>query len=267
MNADFLYSNAAGRLLLKCVLGSGVLRPAAWLMRSPVSKFAVPGYIRRNGIDMSDFAGQEFGSFAAFFARRRPDLPVEQAPDALISPCDSRLTVYPLAGQSLAIKGSAYRLCDLIPNEAVAARFDGGLCFIFRLCPSDYHHFCYIDDCVHHPAHFIPGQLHSVQPIACETVPVYRLNRRQWCLLDTAHFGTVAQIEVGAMVVGGMVHEKNGAAKRGEEMGRFELAGSTVVQLFSAEMRKRLTLLPEFAPVMNGKTELPVHQGQVIARL
>ena len=96
--------------------------------------------------------------------------------------------------------------------------------------------------------------LHSVQPIACDTYPVYTLNRRVWTLLQTEHFGPVIQTEVGAFVVGGIVNEnENGRFFRGMEKGHFELAGSTIVLLFQkdciclrSQIRKRLAEGKEF---------------------
>lgn len=63
--------------------------------------------------------------------------------------------------------------------------------------------------------------------------PVYRQNRRMWTILDTVNFGKVAQIEIGALLVGGIVNDhENVMMRKGAEMGHFELIGSTIVLLF-----------------------------------
>ena len=115
---------------------------------------------------------------------------------------------------------------------------------ILRLCANDYHHYCYIDDGFQGRNHFVKGLLHSVQPIALENAPVYRQNRRMWTILDTVNFGKVAQIEIGALLVGGIVNDhENVMMRKGAEMGHFELIGSTIVLLFK---KGHIDLLPEF---------------------
>lgn len=267
MNADLFYRSAGGRALFQLIQRTGLMKLGAWYLNSPLSRWMIPGYIRRNGIDMTPFSGQSYPTFAAFFARRRSVGAVCQRPEALISPCDGLLSVYPVTGDlSLPMKGSRYRLEDLIPDPQEAARFRDGLCLVFRLQARDYHHFCCFDDAELRFTRYIPGQLHSVQPIACQTVPVYRLNRRWWSKLDTAHFGTVAQITVGAMLVGGVAMEQGpGALRRGQEMGHFTLAGSTILVLLTGEVRHRLRLSPSHAAL--GGKETPAAMGEEIGVL
>ena len=138
----------------------------------------------------------------------------------------------------------------------------GGVCLVFRLCASDYHHYCYIDDGRQGPNHFIEGRLHSVQPIACERFPIFTLNRRSWCLLDTEHFGPVVQTEIGALVVGGIVNRPEGPMVRGQEKGHFDLCGSTIVLLMEPG---RIELRPELAALMDTEQETRVEQGRWVA--
>ena len=79
---------------------------------------------------------------------------------------------------------------------------------------------------------FIPGALHTVRPIALQHTDVFIQNCREYTILRTAHFGTVAQIEVGALLVGKIANDlRKGAFRRGQEKGRFLYGGSTVVVL------------------------------------
>lgn len=134
---------------------------------------------------------------------------------------------------------------------------------ILRLCANDYHHYCYIDDGFQGRNHFVKGLLHSVQPIALENAPVYRQNRRMWTILDTVNFGKVAQIEIGALLVGGIVNDhENVMMRKGAEMGHFELIGSTIVLLFK---KGHIDLLPEIKECIKGDKEVRVIQGQHIA--
>lgn len=262
-SVHFLYATVPGRGLLKLLQCTGALRCAERFLRSRVSKPVIKGYIKRNQIDMTPYRGQGYQSFQAFFVRRRADVPVDREPDRLISPCDGLLSAYAIREDSrFQIKGSWYRVENLVGDRELAERFSGGDCLILRLCPSDYHHYCFIDDGHQGENHFVEGTLHSVQPIACERVPVYRLNRRLWTRLDTENFGTVVQIEVGALLVGGIVQEReNAAMRRGEEMGHFELAGSTIVLLFRKDT---IELLPQFRKVRGGRQEIRIKMGEVI---
>ena len=101
------------------------------------------------------------------------------------------------------------------------------------------------------------------KPIACETVPVFTLNRRSWCLLETEHFGPVVQTEIGALVVGGIVNAKeNCSFVRGEEKGHFDLSGSTISLLLEPG---RICLRPELLSVLDSGEESRVTLGQWIA--
>ena len=268
MRADFFYRNSVGRALVVALQKTGAFRLSAWFLRTPLSRPLAARYIKNNGIDMTPFEGQSYRSFSEFFARKKNTADAAAESGTLISPCDGLLTVYPVSDELfIPMKGSRYRIIDLVPDEQTAQRYRDGLCLVFRLQASDYHHFCAIDDLVLGETHYIPGLLHSVQPIACETVPVYRLNRRWWSVLETENFGEVIQIEVGAMLVGGVTFAKvSGKLRRGEEMGNFELAGSTIVVLVDSSVRDRLRLTEPYNNAVGG-TEVPVKMGREIGRI
>ncbi len=261
----FLYGTRPGRLLLKLILGSHVDKIAVWYLRSPLSRPIIGGFARRNGIPLTPEQKKSFGSYQEFFLRRRSPLPVDQTPEILVSPCDGWLSAFPIReDSSFVIKGAPYRLEDLIADKRLARQFQGGDCLIFRLCPSDYHHYSYIDDGFQGKNHFIPGALHSVQPLACQTYPVYTLNRRCWSLLESDHFGPVIQAEIGALIVGGIVNDhENAQVSRGMEKGRFDLAGSTIVLLFQKD---RVQLLPEIAQLLKTQEEYRAVQGTAVGR-
>lgn len=258
----FLYGTVFGRLLLKAIMATHADRLAVAFLRSPLSRCIVAPYARRCGIELTPAQRRSFRTYRELFTRTREPVPFDAEPSHLISPCDGWLSAYPLrADSSFAIKQSHYRLADLLQDEALARRYAGGDCLIFRLCPSDYHHYCYIDSGYQGENHPIPGQLHSVQPIACETYPVYVLNRRCWTLLETEHFGPVVQTEIGALVVGGICNPwENRFFRKGEEKGCFELSGSTIVLLLE---RDRVQLRPEVLDRLT-QGEVRVRQGMWI---
>ena len=103
---------------------------------------------------------------------------------------------------------------------------------VVRLTVDDYHRYCYVDDGEKSEQVRIRGVLHTVNPAANDAYPIYKMNAREYCLLRTEHFGTVLMMEVGALMVGRIrnYHQKC-RVKRGQEKGRFEFGGSTVVLL------------------------------------
>lgn len=260
----FLYGTAFGRFLTQLILKSHADRLAARFLGTRLSRPFIGWYAGRNNIPLTAEQKKSFRSYQEFFIRTRPDVPMDVAPDHLISPCDGWLSAFPIReDSSFAIKGSRYRLEDLLQDGELARSFHGGDCLIFRLCPTDYHHYWYVDDGWQGENHYIPGVLHSVQPIACETYPVYTLNARCWTLLTTEHFGPVVQIEVGALMVGGIVNDQeNAQMRKGTEMGHFELAGSTIVLLLQ---KNRVRLLPALREKLNSGEEVRVEQGMHVA--
>lgn len=259
----FLYGTVPGRTVLKLIMKTHADRLAVWFLRSPLSRPLVGWYAKRNNVPLSPLQKGTFGSFQEFFVRERGAVSIDLAPDHLISPCDGWLSACPIREDShFVIKDSCYRLADLLQDETLAREFHGGDCLMFRLCPSDYHRYCYIDDGYQGENHDIPGLLHSVQPIACERYPVYTLNRRCWTLMVTEHFGPVVQTEVGALVVGGISnYRENNRTFKGMEKGRFELAGSTIVLLFQ---KGRIYLHPYITNELTDGGEYRVTQGMWI---
>ena len=259
----FLYGTAFGRGLLKVIQTLRFDKLAVWYLRSRLSRPYMFRFAKKNHVPISKEAVKQFPTYRDFFLRERDAQPMDPDPDHLISPCDGWLSAYGIQSDSaFAIKGSRYRVQDLIGDEALAQHCQGGTCLIFRLCAADYHHYCYIDGGHQGPNHFIEGQLHSVQPIACEHVPVFTLNRRSWCLMDTDHFGPVVETEIGALVVGGIVNRPEGPMARGQEKGYFDLAGSTIVLLLEPD---RVRLRPELAESLGTGQETRVTQGQWVA--
>ena len=228
-----LYGSVPGRVLLKTLTAPAVSRAAGCFMDSALSKPLIKPFIKKSGIDTSQYVMSGFRSYNDFFTRRikQGKRPVDFDPGHLISPCDSKLTVHRISSRSFfSIKGSRYRVSDLLCNEFLAKRYSGGYCCIFRLEVDDYHRYCYVDDCRPGATRCIEGVLHTVNPVSAEYVKVYHQNTRTVTMLHTVHFGDILQIEVGAMMVGKIVNHPHGKwVARGVEKGYFEFGGSTVV--------------------------------------
>lgn len=232
---EWMYGTRPGRLLVKLMIRPGVSRAAGWLLDRRVSALAVRPFIRKNHICMDDFEQRRFRSFNDFFTRRvlPGKRPVDDAPGHLIAPCDSKLTVYDIRPDSrFRVKGTEYTLEGLLQSKELAETFLGGTLLLFRLTVGDYHRYTYIDSGFVTGSTRISGVFHTVNPAAASRCPIYRENTREYSLLESLRFGTVLQMEVGAAMVGRIVNAPGSRnVRRGEEKGRFEFGGSTVIVL------------------------------------
>ena len=230
-----LYGHAAGRLMLKPLTAPCVSRLAGRLLSTKASRVLIKPFIRKNGIDMTQFEQTQYASYNDFFSRkiREGARPVNPCPQHLISPCDSKLTVLPVTKDSrFTLKQTEYTVSSLLRDEALAKKYEGGSLLIFRLTVDDYHRYCYPADGEKTGNTFIPGALHTVNPIANDYYPIYKENAREYTILKTREFGDMLIMEVGALLVGRIVnHHGKALVRRGQEKGYFQFGGSTVVML------------------------------------
>lgn len=133
---------------------------------------------------------------------------------------------------TIPVKGSMLRAIELIGNRELAKDFIGGPLMIARLCPVDYHRYHYPDSGKTLESFTVPGDLHSVNPLALKyRQDIFIKNERRVSILKTDHFGKLAYIEVGATCVGKIVQsfDESKPFKKGDEKGYFLFGGSTVV--------------------------------------
>lgn len=231
----FFYETPLGRFLLKLLVNPRVSKIGGRLLSSSFSSLFISPVVSGTKIPLNQYEKKRYTSYNDFFTRkikkqmRRIDLD----PKALISPCDAKLTAYPITDRGYyLIKGVPYRVRDLLGDDPIYQQYEGGTCLIFRLTVSDYHRYCYLDDGQKGKNKFIPGVLHTVQPIAFRDHDVYRENCREYTVLSTEHFGDVIQVEVGALLVGKIENRhQDYCYARGEEKGNFAFGGSTIVVL------------------------------------
>ena len=233
----FLYENPAGRAVLALISGRTVSRAVGAYMSSPLSRRHIAPFIAANGIDMGEYPARRYRDFNDFFTREiKPDArPVDPDPRALVAPCDSRLSVYDIEpGAIFKIKNTRYSVAAMLGDGAAARAYTGGLCLVFRLAVDNYHRVCFFDGGMKYPSRFIPGRLHTVQPIAAESgFDIYARNCRSVSYIETDGFGRAAMIYVGALLVGRIEerYPRSRRVSRGEEAGLFRFGGSTVVLL------------------------------------
>jgi phosphatidylserine decarboxylase len=101
---------------------------------------------------------------------------------------------------------------------------------VFRLTVDDYHRFGFPDSGRVVSRKKIKGKLHTVSPVS-RNHKIYQENTRNVCILNTDNFGTIAYIEVGAMLVGRIRDHGDDVFAKGQEKGYFEPGGSTVIML------------------------------------
>jgi phosphatidylserine decarboxylase len=233
----FLYNTVFGRILLKLITKPFISKLAGSILRCPVSRVFIKEFIAQNNINMGEYRSVKYKSFDDFFVREIKEgcRPFPADANTLASPCDGKVTVYPITPNSVfSIKRSVYSVEDLLQSKNLADKYSGGTCIVFRLSPDDYHRYCFIDDAEILKVTKINGVLHTVRPIAYQNHKVFCQNSREITVMQTSNFGKVIQIEVGALFVGKISNHKNsGTVLRGEEKGMFQFGGSTIILLFT----------------------------------
>ncbi|EFL91804.1 phosphatidylserine decarboxylase [Candidatus Regiella insecticola LSR1] len=245
---------------LTLLAGWGANKQAGWL-----SQLAIKSFVWYYKVDMKEAQHSElatYRSFNEFFVRRLADnaRPITAGDHLLVQPADGTISQLGTIcdGKILQAKEHHYSLEALLAgNYLLAEEFKNGQFVTTYLAPRDYHR-------VHMPCGgtlremiYVPGDLFSVNQLTSENITnLFARNERVICIFDTA-FGSVAQILVGATIVGSIetVWESNinsaregiiqrwtypstddeGAIKleKGQEMGHFKL-GSTVINLFAS---------------------------------
>ncbi|OON41782.1 phosphatidylserine decarboxylase [Izhakiella australiensis] len=244
-----------------------------------LTKAAIDLFVWFYKVDMSEAQKSDtarYRTFNDFFVRPLRDdaRPVDADPNLLVLPADGAVSQlgHIEGNQIFQAKGHHYSLEALVAGSPQMSEvFRDGEFVTTYLAPRDYHR-------VHMPCNgilremiYVPGDLYSVNPLTARNIPnLFARNERVICLFDT-EFGPMAQILVGATIVGSIetvwsgtvTPPRDGAIKRwtwpaadeqgavvllkGQEMGRFKL-GSTVINLFApAKVKLAESLTPETA--------------------
>ena len=237
-----LYKTMPGRLLLKGLTAPAISKAAGAFLSTRLSCVLIAPFIRNNHIDMTQYEPVKYKSYNDFFTRKiKAKLrPVDMEARHFISPCDSKLTVYPVTEDGhFTIKHTPYTVESLLKNKKLAKEYEGGYAMVFRLTVDDYHRYCYVCDGNKEDNVVIPGVLHTVNPIANDYFPIYKENSREYSILHTKEFDDIVMMEVGALLVGRIVnHHRKFKVFRGQEKGYFEFGGSTVVLLVKKDTVK-----------------------------
>ena len=240
---EVIYGHALTRMLLRPFLSPAVSDICGKFLSTRFSRRIIPSFVKKNHIDLSIYEKQEFDSYNAFFTRKikAEQRPINDQKNVLISPSDGKVTAYPITQKGrFWIKHTQYTAAQLLKDERLAERYMGGWIYVIRLTVDDYHRYCYVADGRKSRQRKIRGVLHTVNPVANDYYPIYKMNSREYCLLKTKELGTILLMEVGALMVGKINnHEEDSAqVKRGDEKGMFEFGGSTIVVMTEPGMTK-----------------------------
>jgi phosphatidylserine decarboxylase len=182
--------------------------------------------------------------------------PIAENDGNIICPADSAVSQIGKIDNNTLIQAKGFKFTTeaLLGDTKLANEFTNGNYTTLYLAPHDYHR-------VHMPLagklisqRFIPGKLFSVNTYTAGKVNnLFARNERLCCIFETEH-GLMAQVMVGAMIVGSIIsvwggnshteapnassEYKNGPnLTKGDHMGMFAF-GSTVITLFQENKMK-----------------------------
>lgn len=227
-----------------------------------VTTWLIKGFAKCYKVNLQEAeksTAEAYSTFNEFFARHleASARPIAAGDDIIVMPADGMISQFGRIkeGQLLQAKGHLYTLDALLACHLELVRaFEDGQYVTTYLSPKDYHR-------IHMPCQgtlrqmiYVPGSLFSVNIATTENIPnLFARNERVICLFDTA-LGPVAQILVGATIVGSIETRWQGTVTppregimkswhygddnavslaKGDDMGCFKL-GSTVITLFAA---------------------------------
>ncbi|MDR1442449.1 MAG: phosphatidylserine decarboxylase [Bifidobacteriaceae bacterium] len=267
----FAYRTPAGRVITNGLINRRWLSKLVALPQRTVwSARKIPSFVQRYGIDLDEYPSQEWSSFASFFARPIPEekRPIAPGADGLIAPADSKIRVVRIAGPAagaaqITVKGAEYSLAALTGSHPWCERLAGGWAVIARLTVDDCHRYCHIDNGRLLGRAELPGRLDTVGPAAGPR-PVLVHNHRLVSVMAGERLGRYFQIEVGALTVGRIVDPGQEHFTKGQEKGRFELGGSTIVLLFPPGA---IEPAADIAEASAAGREVRVRLGEAIGRI
>ena len=199
-------------------------------------------------LDLSEAREGHFRSLHDCFIRRLRDgvRPIDPDPDVLVSPCDAIVGASGTVkdGQVLQIKGSPYRLADLLGSAEHAEVYRNGRYATLRLTSTMYHRFHAPHDCRVESVRYVAGDTWNVNPAALRRVQrLYCKNVRALIRTSLSRSGhPVTLVPVGAILVASIrlnfldvrlddsprIIPLDVSLTKGDEMGWFQ-HGSTII--------------------------------------
>jgi len=245
---NWSYSSPSGKGLVELLIKKKLFSKLyGYYCDTKISSRRIKDFIESFNIDMSVYAKtyDQYSSFNEFFMRSLNSNArvIDKNNNILISPCDGKLSAYENINLNdiVQIKGFTYSLKELLQDNEIYNMYDGGTCLIFRLCPTDYHRFHFIDNGVCSETTKIKGNYYSVNPVALKNVKkLFCQNKREWSIFHSDNFDDVLCMEIGATCVGSIIqsYSPNSKITKGDEKGYFKFGGSTVILFFKKDIVK-----------------------------
>jgi len=206
-------------------------------------------------VDLADAKKTHFDSLHDCFVRELRDgaRPVDPSPRTVVSPCDALTgscgTIH--GDELLQVKGSPYRLSELLRDDSTATALQGGTYATLRLTAGMYHRFHAPHDVRVESVRHIPGGVWNVNPPTLERIDrIFCRNERAIIRLRLEPGGQlIVLVAVAAVLVAGIRLRLGGTVvdprqlgdgpvpsthfSKGDEMGWFE-HGSTIIVLAPA---------------------------------
>ncbi len=201
-------------------------------------------------LDLSDAKKSSFRSLHDCFTRELQEgaRTVDANPHVVVSPCDAIVGACGTVEntQAYQIKGSAYRLRELVPDETFESEYRDGRYVTLRLTSSMYHRFHAPHDCMVEQVDYISGDTWNVNPPALKRIEkLFCKNERAAIRTRLASGHSLTLVPVAAILVASirlhfldvvlsLTHKGphrfscRAAHRKGQEMGWFE-HGSTIL--------------------------------------
>lgn len=243
-----------------------------WLQNKKLSQKKIRPFIQKFHVDEEEFLkpASSYKNFNEFFSRKlkKEARPIAEGAKVAILPADGRYLVFPDLSESshFFVKGQKLDLVTLLQDEKLADEYKDGSLVFARLCPTDYHRFHFPMDCTPSGSKILNGYLYSVNPMALrKNIKILSENKRALTVLETADFGKVLFIEVGATSVGSIkqTYLPDTACKKGDEKGYFEFGGSTILLLFK---HKKIVFDDDLVLSSKQRLEVKANMGESLGR-
>ncbi len=268
------YGKPLGRLALHALVKRSIFsRWYGWRMDRPASRKKIQPFIRQFHVDTGEFAEppESFKTFNEFFHRRlkASARPVNARDDVAVFPADGRHLGFSDISKAsgIFVKGEVFNIGELLGDQMLARRFQKGSLVLSRLCPVDYHRFHFPIAGTPDTPRLINGPLFSVNPIALrQNIHIFSQNKRAICRIQSAAFGEVLMLEIGATCVGSFDYtfQPGAHASKGAEKGFFKFGGSSVITLFEPG---RLVLSDDLMASGQDRRELYARMGDEMGTL
>ncbi len=248
---NFFLTNKIPRALLTNLMGrySRIRNP--WLTKASIYLWQ----LFSDDLKLHEAKTKKYNSLHQCFTRELKDgaRRVDEDPESIVSPCDAVVGAFGDIQETemFQIKGSPYKLEDLVGSSADAEKYRNGKFVTLRLKSSFYHRFHAPYDCSLSDLIYISGDTWNVNPIALKRIErLFCKNERAVLdlqLPDSDRY--LVLVPVAAILVASMkLHcldeplnlkykgpnrlPCNASYKKGEEIGYFE-HGSTIVLIAS----------------------------------